>query len=428
MPDSRRYVLMVAFHFPPCRGSSGLQRSLSFSRYLLAHGWNALVLSAHPIAYPERGNDQIGDIPSEVVVRRSFSLDTARHLAIYGRYLSWVAIPDRWISWLFFAVPSGLRLLRSYKPRVIWSTYPIATAHLIGFLLHRLSGVPWVADMRDPMTEINPRTGERAPSDPRIWKLRAWVENLVMTHASRVVFASSGAYRIYADRYPDIPRDHLAIIPNGYDEQKFAQVEKAFPKPVEVREQIVLLHSGVLYYSADRDPSGLFAALAMLKRKGSISPSTLKIVLRASGYEDQYRQLLEKWSIQDIVALEPAVAYSDALREMLAADGLLVFQGYTSNPAVPAKLYEYLRAQRPIFALVDSQGDTARVLTEAGVGTMVQLDSVEQIAEGLVLFLDEIRSGKSRVPDISHVKQFSRQSQTESLATLLNQVSGCICD
>lgn len=428
MPDSWRYVLMVAFHFPPCRGSSGLQRSLSFSRYLPAYGWNTLVLSAHPIAYPERGNDQLEDIPSEVVVRRPFALDTARHLAIYGRYLSWTAIPDRWVSWLFSAVPSGLRLIRSYKPRVIWSTYPIATAHLIGFLLHRLSGIPWVADMRDPMTEINPRTGERAPSDPRIWKLRSWVENLVMTHASRVVFASSGAYRIYADRYPKISRDHFLIIPNGYDEQKFAQVEKEFSKPIEPRGQIVLLHSGVLYYSADRDPSGLFEALALLKRKGKVSPSILKIVLRASGYEDQYRKLLEKWNIEDIVVLEPAVAYSHALREMLAADGLLVFQGYTSNPAVPAKLYEYLRAQRPIFALVDSQGDTARVLTEAGVGTMVPLDSVDQIAEGLVLFLDEIRSGKSRVPDISHVKQFSRQSQTENLAILLNQVSGCICD
>ena len=415
---------MVAFHFPPCRGSSGLQRSLSFSRYLLAHGWNAVVLSAHPMAYPETGDDQLEDIPPAVPVFRSFALDTTRHLAICGRYLAWMALPDRWISWVLFAIPAGLSLIRKYKPSVIWSTYPITTAHLIGFILHRLTSVPWIADLRDPMTEINPRTGEKAPSDPGLWKLRSWIEKLVVANASRVVFSSPGAYRIYVDRYPEVPRERWALITNGYNEETFTQAEGVAPRSHEGRKQVVLLHSGVLYYSTDRDPSHLFAALAKLRRKGIVSPDTFKVVLRASGYEDQYRKLLKENQVEELVALEPAIPYREALAEMLTADGLLVFQGYTSNPAIPAKLYEYLRAQRPIFALVDSKGDTAAVLTEAGVGTIVPLDSVDQIADGLVTFLNEVRLGTAKTPDIKYVKQFSRQSKTGDLAAILDHVVG----
>jgi hypothetical protein len=128
---------MVAFHFPPQRGSSGIQRTLKFTQHLPKLGWQPLVLSAHRRAYAASSDDQMGDIPGDLVVRRAFAFDSARHLAVRGRYLQASALPDRWISWLFGAVPAGLKLIRQYRPRVIWSTYPIPTAHLIAYCLQR---------------------------------------------------------------------------------------------------------------------------------------------------------------------------------------------------------------------------------------------------------------------------------------------------
>jgi hypothetical protein len=135
-------VLMIAFHYPPLRGSSGIQRTLKFTKYLPEFGWQPIVLTAHARSYASTSNDLMGEIEHLPAVYRAFSFDSSRHLSVLGRYPKSCALPDRWVSWWLGAVPMGLYLIRKYRPAVIWSTYPIATAHLIGLSLSRLTGIP----------------------------------------------------------------------------------------------------------------------------------------------------------------------------------------------------------------------------------------------------------------------------------------------
>jgi hypothetical protein len=421
-PPVMNSILMIAYHFPPCNVSSGLQRTLSFSRHLSNYGWKPIILSAHPRAYASVSNDQMKDVPDSVLVKRAFALDTSVHLGFRKRYFNWMALPDRWVSWILGAVPAGLRLIAKYKPEVLWSTYPIATAHLAGFILHRLTGIPWVADFRDPMVEIDPVTKQQWPLDPAMRRARSFIERCTLKHCTRAVFASPGSLRIYAERYPEVPQKHLVLIQNGFEEESFKEAE-AKAKPVSTnKNQIVLLHSGVLYPSPDRHPGAFFAALATLLRAGEISPSNLRVILRASSYEEGYQALINREGIAEIVHLEPAIAYRDALAEMLTVDGLLVFQGHDSNPAIPAKLYEYFRARRPIFAMVDPDGDTTSEMRATGVGRIVPLDSSERIAAGLLDFLPEVREGKAPVATESEIRRHSRESKTIELARLLDQI------
>src|SRR5882724_12364299 len=117
-------VLMIAFHYPPFHGGSGVHRTLKFSRYLREHGWQPIVLSAHCRAYPRTGEEQLAEIPQDVVVERAFAIDAARHLSVRGRYLRIMALPDQWASWWWPAVLAGLKTIRRYQPSIIWSTYP----------------------------------------------------------------------------------------------------------------------------------------------------------------------------------------------------------------------------------------------------------------------------------------------------------------
>ncbi|MTW14285.1 glycosyltransferase [Pseudoduganella eburnea] len=408
-------VLMVAFHFPPLRGSSGIQRALKFAQYLPALGWQPLVLSAHPRAYANQGPDQLAEIAPEAVVKRAFALDSGRHLAWRGRYFGWTALPDRFAGWVLGAVPAGLSLVRNYRPQVIWSTYPVASATLIGLLLHKLTGLPWIADLRDPMTD------DHYPRDPRVRAVALWIERRTVRNAALVVCTTPGAVATYTRRYPELPRSRFAVLENGYDEENFRNAGNA-AAPRAPGQPFTLIHSGIIYPS-ERDPVPLFRALAELKAAGAIDASQLRIVLRATAHDDYVGALLAEHGIADLVSLAPHIAYQAALAEMLAADGLLVLQASNCNHQIPAKLYEYLRAGRPILALTDSAGDTAATLRAAGVDTIAALDESEDIKRGLLHFLQLARNGQAPLPAPAAVAAASRQARTVQLARILDAVT-----
>ncbi len=389
-----RDALLIAFHYPPVTGSSGLLRTLSFSRDLPLHGWRTRVLSACPRAYERTSDDLLAMIPAGTGVVRAWALDTARHLAIGGRYADVLALPDRWVTWLLGAVPAGLRMILARRPGVVWSTYPIATAHLAGWLLHRLTGVPWVADFRDPMVEQDPRTGDWTPADARLRSVRLRIERLCAARAARLVFCTEPARRIFIERHGPHMESRSVVIPNGYDEEAFAGAEADHPRRAKRQgEPLVLLHSGIIYPTPDRDPGAFLDALQSLRRQGEVDPARLRVVFRASGHDDWLRARIRERECEDLVTLAPPLPYRQALREMLDADGLLVFQGYTSNPAIPAKIYEYIRAGRPILALADPEGATAGLMRSDRLGVLADIASTPAIEAALRKFLVDTRSG-----------------------------------
>ena len=412
-----RHVLMIAFHYPPVRGSSGIQRTLKFSSYLREHGWEPVVLSIAPRAFDQVGEDQMGEIPAGMRVERPFGLNTARHLAVGGRYANWMAQPDRWVSWWPAAVWRGWRVIRQKRPEVIMSTYPIATAHLIGLTLQRLSGLPWVADCRDSMTEPG------YPSDPLTFRTNRRLEQAVVRRCARSVFTTTGTLDMYATRYPEVPASRWSVIENGYDEENFRDAGASGERsPLGPPGQLTLLHSGILY-PQERDPRPFFAALRALKAAGEVTPASLRVLLRATGSDDIYRTMLAEYQVQDLVELAPPVGYRQALQEMLRADGLLLFQAAMCNHQIPAKLYEYLRSGRPVFTLTDPVGNTAEAMRSAGQQAIVDIADEASIREGLRRFVQQMRSGEISGAPPSVAAAHSRHARTQELATLLDTVS-----
>lgn len=409
-----RRVLMVAFHYPPCVGSSGVHRTLKFSRYLLDHSWQPVVLTAHPRAYAQSAGHQLAEIPSAVSVTRAFALDSRRHLALRGSSLRPTALPDAWVSWWLGAVPRGLRLIRRYRPSVLWSTYPIATAHLIGLTLHRLTGLPWIADFRDSMTE------EGYPSDPATRRVFQWIERRTVRAAARLVFTAPSTRRMYLERYPGLDPARGVVISNGYDEADFMRLLAPVPDNARL---IRLVHAGVIY-EHERDPRPFFRALARLRREGRLSRDTLRVELRGSGSDAYCTRLTRELGIDDLVHVLPALPYHESLEDCLHASALLLLQGETCNHQIPAKAYEYLRLGKPILALTSAAGDTAALLTECGGASVVDLADEEAIYRALPGFLDSLRTGRHPAPDPVRAARYARDRQAGDLAVCLSQVAG----
>jgi glycosyltransferase involved in cell wall biosynthesis len=408
-------MLFVAFKFPPEAGSSGYLRSLKFCRYLPECGWLPIVLSAHPRAYERVDAAGMKQIPANVEVKRLFALDAQQHLAIRGRYPRWIALPDRWVSWVPAVVVAGIRAIFKRKIDVIFTTYPIASAVFAGLLIERLTGKPWVVDLRDSMTD------DGYPSDPATRRAFQWLERQAVKRSALLIFTAPSALRMYRARYSDLAAEKCVLISNGYDEQDFETL-KPGPSSPPIDRPARIIHSGVLY-PEERDPKPFFRAIGRLKAKGTLDASLVRIELRASGWESDYSRILREQRIEDIVALVPPLPYKEALQDAMNADALLLFQAANCDHQIPAKAYEYLRYGKPILALTTENGDTGALLREAGGTTLVDLADEEQIVAALPTFLEAVRKGQHPLPDEFVATGYSRKEQARQLAKCLNTLT-----
>lgn len=415
-PARPHAALMVAFHFPPQAGSSGVLRSLNFVKVLPEAGWDVTLLSAGASAYERTSVDLMAQVPPDIRLDRAVALDVRRDLSIRGKYPELMAMPDRWSSWVFGGVRRGVRVVRRREVQLVWSTYPILSAHLIGGLVARWTGRPWIAEFRDPVYH----------EDWEASRLKRWLlprlEGWAVRRATCCVVTTDGARQLFERRYPEA-RGRVHVIENGYDEGSFTGAEA---KRLDVAPQrLLMLHSGAIY-PRERDPSQLFRVLARLRDTGRIAADRLCVRFRAPGADQAIRDLAQKLGVEDMVDVAGPVPYRDALQEMMGAEVLLVFQGTAFNNQIPAKIYEYLRALRPILALVDTTGITAQRLAQFnGVRNAEVLD--EQAIEAAVLqaydaFVADPAAYRQPVRTLEAVAPTSRQHGAWQLAQLMTSV------
>lgn len=409
-----RAVLMIAFHIPPAAMGSGHLRTLGFARHLPEFDWNPIVLSARALAYPRTAPIKADVIPQGCVMHRALAFDARRHFGINGKYPGILAQPDRWASWWPAAVSQGLRLIRRHQVSAIWSTYPIMTAHCIARSLSAVTKLPWIADFRDPVSSSVETENPFSAASQQRWERR------VLRSAARDVFTTPGALHDYAERYPEAAcGGRLSVIGNGYEETAFAELPSVPPR-LDGRP-LTLLHSGLLYPEG-RNPVPFFKALAQLKFAGLVGPAELKVVLRASGWEARYQQDIDRLGIADVVVLAPPIGNREALVEQASADGLLLFQGGKFDRQIPAKVYEYLRIGRPIFALVGPDGDTASMLRYTGGAAVSSPEDVAGITRQLSEFVRALREGRAPQAFPEVVARHSRRAGAASLAGLLDEL------
>ncbi|WP_245942657.1 hypothetical protein [Candidatus Colwellia aromaticivorans] len=419
--QKNRSILYIAFHYPPIVGSTGVHRSLAFTRYLSTQHWQVNVLTASVKAYNKWSADQYAFIPKEIGVIRAYARDVAKSYAIGGKYFSFMAQPDSWQSWIPAGIVRGYFSIKKHNTSTIISTYPIASAHIIAYVLKKLTNADWIADFRDPMAQ------ENYPSSPTKKKIFLWLESKIIKHCRYALVTTAGAKAYYLSKYPQTHQDFWQVIPNGYDEQIFAEVEgnksennksSISDKKNKNENHLTLLHSGVVYPS-ERDPSQLFLALADLKQSGDISSDSFSLRLRATGHDHLYQPRLAELGIDDIVDLAPPIPYKQALEEMLNADALLLLQASNCNYQIPAKAYEYIRSARPVLALTDPKGDTAKLLLEAKTGLIAPLDDKMLIKKSIMQLVDQVQSGTIEPASPEIIRQYSRDYQAIKLESLL---------
>src|SRR5688572_13505034 len=348
---------MVAYHYPPEGGSSGVLRALKFSKYLPGNGWTPHILTLRESFYPVRDNGLLRDVPVEAVVHRTLAFDNARHLAIKGRHLAFLGVPDRFVSWFFFGVVKGVKVVRKQGVQAIYSTSPPATAHLIAAALKSITGASWIADFRDPWIEEG---AFPVPGTVR-YRIESALERMVVRRCDCLLVTTPYLKQEFLSRYPELRADKIQVIYNGYDESDFSD-NAAVPQSGVFE----IIHAG-LVTPEFRNPLPLLETVAELIAEGALPRDRVRLTFLGGDWwvaSPEFTAEIKRLGLDGVVSVEGRVSHQAALKRLAEAAVLLVLQASDDTRSlIPAKAFEYLRIGRPILALT-LEGATADLIRD----------------------------------------------------------------
>lgn len=417
-------VLVITYYWPPS-GSVGTHRWLKMCKYLPQHGWRPVVYTPSNPEMPSVDESLMHDVSPELEVIKQpitepFSLykrftGKPRDARLQTAFLNeqggggwrenlalWVRsnffIPDARVWWVRPSIARLTRYLKDHPVDAIVTTGSPHSLHLIGRVLKQRTGIPWLADFRDPWTNID-FYGQL--------KLTRWADARHRSLERAVLQEADGVLTVswhWAEELRALGARDPQVITNGYDPADVPQ------PPAPVDERWSLVHVGSI--TATRDAPVLWRALAA--RIARDEEFSRRFVLRlVGGVDHRVLESIARAGLTDHVERIGQVPHAEALRHMQRARALLLPVNDTPNVMgfLPAKAFEYLSVGRPILAIAPRGADIERVC--AGHAVVPRDDADAMTAAVDALFVTE--ASVAPPPQV-----FTRAALAGRLAGLLN--------
>ena len=449
----RRPILVVAYYFPPFHSAGVSIRIVKFLKYLPDLGWHPLVLTVddrQEYEHLRRGGsaEMLEDLPPQVAIHRTGSGEPSAALLERGRAMRkrgglaravidalrglrdlatrWLLIPDEQLPWLLSAVRAGWRLARREQPAAILVTCPPHSAALAGIILKRLTGIPLVLDFRDDW--VDTPWFQAKPQAVRL--INRWLERRAVGAADRVVLVTPASLEAFVRRYPRLPRDRFACIPNGVDLADFdrvgdvAEAAPARPVPDAADRCFTIVHAGLLTVAADwrRSPYGFFRALARIREADPGVYRRLRVVFTGE-LPGEYRAQAAACGVGDIVQ-EAGYVPRPAFVALLRRASLLLAINYEGfETLIPGKLYEYWAAGSAPILLLSVPGAAQALVDGHGLGRTLAPDDSEGIADAVVAWCRQALAGQPARISRDGLKAFDRARLAAHLAEILDEVA-----
>jgi glycosyltransferase involved in cell wall biosynthesis len=417
-PHRPHRLLMVTYHFPPS-GAVATYRMLGFARHLPQHGWRVGVVA--PPRLP-------GEPVDEALLQR-VPPETAIFSAPYPQSLP-ARLARRWFPygvWLPRALAVATDAIAEFQPDAVLTSGPPHCVQLLGLLLKRFYRLPWVACFRDPWCVNTPTAPDPSAAGTKAWRRAAWVkwarrdrywENRVFLAADCILANTPRGCEGLKKAHPRLSHK-IVCVTNGFDPELFPP-----PMPRAPRDDLLtILHAGELYYG--RDPRPFLDALRSLEnaRVASHLPIRLRILGQGTDTRLDLPAAIKERGLDNLVEIGGQVPYSQALDAMTSADMLLLLDTPKRKIGIPAKLFEYLGAARPILALAEADGDLAWALRTSGMPHRIAppLDAAK-IYQALLELREDICHERCALPSPERLETFTRANIARQLAEHLDRI------
>ncbi len=319
-----------------------------------------------------------------------------------------ILVPDAKIGWRGAAAREGIQLHRRKNFDVMLSTSPPPTTSLVALKIARKTKVPWVADFRDPWTQIY--YYEAFPQGKLAAKLNARLEKKVVRQCDALVCVNDEFFNF------DFPDSKYFKIPNGFDAEDF---EALPPAKSRSTDKLIVRYMGTL--KMNQFSPGFIEAL---KKLGGDHPDQIQFDFYGR-IDPQYQAKLQAASGAVIFRFPGLVPHREAIEKMAEADLLMLIigTGAKSKLGFSTKIFEYIYTKKPILAIAHPDGAAAQILKKTGTGFTFNHHDAEGIFRSIESALQARKKEEDLVqPDFKQIEDYSFEKLTDKLDAVLKKV------
>ena len=425
-------VLIITYYWPPS-GGAGVQRWLKLSKYLCDKGVSVHVLTVDEdyASYFHIDKSLLADIHPRLTIHKTKSIEPIKaYQKLVGKKnvptagfsnvdnTKWsqklinsirsnLFIPDPRKGWVKYAVKKGLDIIQKENINTIITSSPPHSSQLIGLKLQQQSSVKWIADLRDPWTDIyyydilgHSRFSKRIDQA---------YEKKVLIKADEIITVSHGLKSIFSSKDNIIDSNKIHVVYNGYDESDFKDATKS-PQS----SQFTLCYTGTM--SDLYQPQAIFDALKQLIHQYPQQQIQFQLV---GSLSDNIKAYIQHQGIP--FEHIPTVPHDQVNAYQLNAQVLVLIipEVKLNEGIVTGKLFEYLRTKNKVIGLGPTAGDANRILAECHSGQLFDRSNVNSIFDYLHELLKDHIAGNTKPVNDEAIQSYAREAQAEQVLVLL---------
>lgn len=418
-------VLIITYYWPPA-GGSGVQRWLKFVKYLQDFGITPVIYTVDNSNYATQDETLQGEVPSNIEILKHSIWEPNNFLGkknqtsagfldsktgSLGKVLQYIRanyfIPDSRKYWVNPSIKFLTKYLRKSDVDVVITTGPPHSLHLIGLELQKLFSKKWIADFRDPWTEID--YFHQLPLTPNSINKHLEMEKKVLKSANAILVVGKTMKENYK-----LFNDQIHIITNGFDNERPIMTQA-------LDKWFTFTHIGMM--NADRNPKLLWKVFADLIKSNSDFSSDLQINLIGKVAEEVVKDIKSN-GLEEHVTFTDYMSHGRVLQHQSTSQVLLlaVNDVPSSKGIITGKIFEYLRAKRPIVAIAPVDGDLAEIISKTNSGEVVGFDDEERMKNVVFELYKKYKNNKLYV-DSQDIDQYHRKNLTKQLAEVIKSIN-----
>lgn len=421
-------ALIITYYWPPA-GGSGVQRWLKFVKYFRDFGIESVVYTVENPNYPIVDESLAKDIPEgmEILTQPIWEpnnlfaffgkkkTESAGFInpnpAFFGKIAQYVRanyfIPDARKFWIKPSISYLKKYLKTNEIDVVITTGPPHSMHLIGLNLKKELNVKWIADFRDPWTEID--YFQQLPLTKKAIKKHHALEKEVLKNADTVLVVGKTMQENFSAF-----NNNVVTVTNGFDEALTDEI-------VTLDSKFTVTHIGLM--NADRNPKMLWEVLLEIisENKEFSADLELKLIGKADAsiIEDiSTFRLSKNVQVIDYVTHDKVVEFQKKSQVLL----LIVNNVSSAKGIITGKIFEYLMAKRPILAIAPIDGDLAEIIKETNSGVVVDFEDKSTLKMAILDLYVKFKQGNLAV-ESKNITQFHRKELTKKVSELIHKIT-----